>query len=185
MVFEEVPAVARFLTAATLVGEYPSKVVDETEKAVPMEHEWPAIYTFGGDDTARFSNDDFRRLELHGLAAEYVLILGGLGILYRIQFFFGYFVSFFLFILRLLLCATLGMPRRHQRPMMGSRVVVSLIPMQSAKSDVPGACLTALLLLKSGITTAWEAARAKIVLLKQFFSRPGVLGSTRVLATCS
>ena len=88
MVFEEVPAVARFLTAATLVGEYPSKVVDETEKAVPMEHEWPAIYTFGGDDTARFSNDDFRRLELHGLAAEYVLILGGLGILFWIQFFF-------------------------------------------------------------------------------------------------
>ena len=87
IVFEEVPAVARFLTAATLVGEYPGKVVDETENAVPMEHEWPAIYTFGGDDTARFSSDDLRRLELHGLAAEYVFILEGLGILFRIYFF--------------------------------------------------------------------------------------------------
>ena len=64
IVFEEVPAVARFLTAATLVGEYPGKVVDETENAVPMEHEWPAIYTFGGDDTARFSSDERRTVVL-------------------------------------------------------------------------------------------------------------------------
>ena len=71
-VFEEVPSVARFLTAAALVGEYAGKVVDETGYAVPMEHEWPAIYTFGGDDTARSFNGDLRRLELHGLAAEYV-----------------------------------------------------------------------------------------------------------------
>ena len=156
IVFEEVPAVARFLTAATLVGEYPGKVVDETENAVPMEHEWPAIYTFGGDDTARFSSDDLRRLELHGLAAEYVFILEGLDILFRILFFF--FWSLILFILRLLLCATVGMPRRHQRLMMESPVVVSLIPMQSAKSDVPGACSPNLLLLKSGITAAWETA---------------------------
>jgi hypothetical protein len=70
-VFEEVPSVARFLTAAALVGEYAGKVVDETGYAVPMEHEWPAIYTFGGDDTARTFNGDLRRLELHGLAAEY------------------------------------------------------------------------------------------------------------------
>jgi len=30
----------------------------------------PAVYTFGGDDSARTSSDDLRRLSLHGLAAQ-------------------------------------------------------------------------------------------------------------------
>jgi hypothetical protein len=80
LLFEKVPAVARFLTAAALVGEYAGKVVDETGYAVQgMEAQWPAVFTFGGDDTARTFNDDLRRLELHGLAAEHASSLAAYG----------------------------------------------------------------------------------------------------------
>jgi len=67
--FEDVPAIGRYLGAAAIVGETDGKVVDPTGYGTDMAA-WPAIYTFGGYDGVR-SHDDLRSLSLNGLAAYY------------------------------------------------------------------------------------------------------------------
>jgi len=74
---ESTPSVGRYLVGVAIVGEGAARGGGREEadkgrdEGYGTKHKgWPAVYTFGGDDSARTVHDDLRRLELHGLAAE-------------------------------------------------------------------------------------------------------------------